>query len=148
MSHIADLYNNGKCGLHRTLQQARGGFHQLIMKEARAVEASFERSQVEALGIRCPQCSSVVSAARCQHCRFFPIPIPRNVLECSTKSHVSGALEPSRLRPSTQSRTPPVSRREFSNYVSSVNHQIEEEHTRTKQMLARVNKLLSAAEQL
>jgi hypothetical protein len=155
MSHIADLHNSGKCGLHRTLLQARGAYQELIRKEARALEASFERMQVETKGIRCPQCAAVVSAARCRVCRFFPVPlkVELNGDEFLGKSsNQSGLVQfPIQRRPGSASQMRPSST--FCSYllskkVDEISSQIAEERERKALMLSRVNTLLSEAEQL
>ena len=76
MSHIADLYNDGRTGRHQSIDQARGCYAQLIEKEARVADAAHTRWLLQLAGVRCPACSAPVSTARCHICKFFPIPLP------------------------------------------------------------------------
>jgi hypothetical protein len=74
--HIADLYNNGRLGELRTIENARGAYAQLIRKEKLAVEKAYQRRVLSAMSIRCPRCALLVTSARCEHCCFYPIPMP------------------------------------------------------------------------
>lgn len=78
MSHIADHHNNGRCGQHQTIDQARGAFAQLIAKEERAAEVSYTRDLLLSLRVECPACKVPVTTARCHVCGYFPIPLPNN----------------------------------------------------------------------
>mmetsp|Transcript_33810 Transcript_33810/g.104385 ORF Transcript_33810/g.104385 Transcript_33810/m.104385 type:complete len:236 (-) Transcript_33810:26-733(-) len=76
MTHIADLHNNGRTGLHQTIDQARGAYFQLIMKEQTAADNAFRRQLASRLGIQCPACMAKVSTAKCHLCGYYPIKIP------------------------------------------------------------------------
>jgi hypothetical protein len=76
MAHIADLYNNGRTGQHRSINQARAGYAELIQKEGRVADAAYTRKLLEAVDVRCPKCRTQVATARCHMCHYFPIKLP------------------------------------------------------------------------
>ena len=86
MSHtdMSNLHNNGRCGLHQTLDQARGAYAQLIVKEEKATITAHVRSVLAAMNITCPACAATrVTSTRCHVCQYYPIAMPtrEDVLE-------------------------------------------------------------------
>ena len=154
MAHIADLHNNGRCGLHRTLLQARGAYRELIAKEGRALQSSFQRKQLQNLGIRCPNCSSQVTSARCDHCRYFPVPLRRvaftdppagGTASSSTDVPSTGTIRLSRARPASAT---PMSEYELRKKVDELSETLNDESERQRRLLNRVNLLLAEADKL
>lgn len=78
MAHIADLYNNGRCGQLRTIDQARGAYAELIQKEIRSGEVSHIRRVMQLMKVTCPACGTLVTSVKCHVCNYFPIPLPNN----------------------------------------------------------------------
>ena len=76
MSHIADLYTTGRRGQHQTIDQARGAYSQLIMKEQAAADNAFRRQLASRLGVKCPACTAQVSTPKCHLCGYYPIAMP------------------------------------------------------------------------
>lgn len=76
MSHIADLHNNGRCGVHQHIEQARHAYAQQIDKEFRAADQANIRRRLQQMGVRCPLCRAPAVAYKCQACGHFPVILP------------------------------------------------------------------------
>ena len=101
MSHIADLHNNGRCGLHQTIDQARGAYYQLISKESRAADNAFRRQLAARVGLKCPACGANVATSKCQLCGHFPISLP-SVDEAAAMAELQQYRPPSSVASSTR----------------------------------------------
>ena len=82
--HVADKHNGGKCGLHVTIDQARGAWAQQIGKEERVSTNAKIRHRILALGIECPRCGEAVSCAKCGVCGYTGVSIPHMTPEPTT----------------------------------------------------------------
>lgn len=76
MSHIADLHNRGRCGLHQTIDQARHGYAQLIDKELKAADQAHLRRRMLQMGVKCPLCRAPAGSYKCAACGHFPVVLP------------------------------------------------------------------------
>jgi hypothetical protein len=103
MAHIADLANNGRCGVHQHIDQARGAYAQLIGKEISASNNASLRQEMLTRRIHCPACGVKVCTPKCHMCNYYPIgiaaPAPSSTgSECSYATTTASQKQERRRR--------------------------------------------------
>lgn len=136
MSHIADLYNNGRCGLHQTLDQARGAYRQLIDKEAKSTEAAHVRQVLTTMKISCPSCGTLVATVRCHVCHYFPIRLPtHDEIEQYECDHLARATSSSASQSTRRSK---VTAKETKEKVAQLEDLVSQERREQEQLKKRL----------
>eukprot|EP00759_Apiculatamorpha_spiralis_P011303 PhF_6_TR18699/c0_g1_i1/m.27329 len=146
--HPADKYNNGKCALHVTIDQARGAWAQQIDKEERCVEKAKIRMKAVQLGIRCPRCGESVTCSKCGVCGYTGITLPSLTPEPTPPEYRSNSYLRNQMAPSESSEVTKHRHAETKKKLENLQNMLMEEKEGRAKLEKQISEIKSLVERL